>query len=109
MLIKTRVLLNIFEEELEEGKVKIIDTEESEADRIIKGLSHEEYYEDNPIEENNIISREYKDCIISTDTRTLLVKKGNKIIYLHLDDGMSFEENDLDEFSYRFYNGEIIE
>ena len=109
MLIKTRVLLNIFEEELEEGKVKIIDTEESEADRIIKGLSHEEYYEDNPIEENNIISREYKDCIISTDTSTLLVKKGNKIIYLHLDDGMSFEENDLDEFSYRFYNGEIIE
>lgn len=60
MLIKTRVLLNIFEEELEEGKVKIVDTEESEADRIIKGLSHEEYYEDNPIEENNIISREYK-------------------------------------------------
>ena len=40
MLIKTRVLLNIFEEELEEGKVKIVDTEESEADRIIKGLSH---------------------------------------------------------------------
>ena len=109
MLIKTRVLLNIFEEELEEGKVKIVDTEESEADRIIKGLSHEEYYEDNPIDENNIISREYKDCTISTDTRTLLVKKGNKIIYLHLDDGMSFEENDLDKFSYRFYNGEMIE
>lgn len=109
MLIKTRVLLNIFEEELDEGKIKIVDTEESEADRIIKGLSHEEYYEDNPIEENNIISREYKDCIISTDTRTLLVKKGNKIIYLHLDDGMSFEENDLDEFSYRFYDGETIE
>ena len=109
MLIKTRVLLNIFEEELEEGKVKIVDTEESEVDRIIKGLSHEEYYEDNPIEENNIISREYKDCIISTNTRTLLVKKGNKIIYLHLDDGMSFEENDLDEFSYRFYDGEMIE
>lgn len=109
MLIKTRVLLNIFEEELEEGKVKIVDTEESEVDKIIKGLSHEEYYEDNPIEENNIISREYKDCIISTDTRTLLVKKGNKIIYLHLDDGMSFEENDLDEFSYRFYDGEMIE
>lgn len=109
MLIKTRVLLNIFEEELEEGKVKIVDTEESEADRIIKGLSHEEYYEDNQIEENNIISREYKDCIISTDTRTLLVKKDNKIIYLHLDDGMSFEENDLDEFSYRFYDGEMIE
>lgn len=103
------MLLNIFEEELEEGKVKIVDTEESEADRIIKGLSHEEYYEDNSIEENNIISREYKDCIISTDTRTLLVKKSNKIIYLHLDDGMSFEENDLDEFSYRFYNGEMIE
>ena len=109
MLIKTRVLLNIFEEELEEGKVKIVDTEESEADRIIKGLSHEEYYEDNPIEENNIISREYKDCIISTDTRTLLVKKYNKIIYLHLDDGMTFEEDDLDLFAYRFYNGEQVE
>ena len=52
MLIKTRVLLNIFEEELEEGEVKIVDTEESEADRIIKGLSHEEYYEDNPIDED---------------------------------------------------------
>ena len=109
MLIKTRVLLNIFEEELEEGKVKIVDTEESEADRIIKGLSHEEYYKDNPIEENNIISREYKDCIISTDTRTLLVKKYNKIIYLHLDDGMTFEEDDLDLFAYRFYNGEQVE
>lgn len=109
MLIKTRVLLNIFEEEVEEGEVKSVDTVESEADRIIKGLSHEEYYEDSKIEENNIISREYKDCIISTDTRTLLVKKGNKIIYLHLDDGMSFEENDLDEFSYRFYSGEMIE
>ena len=109
MLIKTRVLLNIFEEELEEGEIKKVHTEESEADRIIKGISYEEYYEDNPIEENNIISREYKDCIISTDTRTLLVNKGNKIIYLHLDDGMSFEENDLDLFAYRFYNGEELE
>ena len=40
MLIKTRVLLNIFFFLLEEGKVKIIDTEESEADRVIKGISY---------------------------------------------------------------------
>ena len=32
-----------------------------------------------------------------------------ELIHLYLDDGMSFEENDLDLFAYRFYNREELE
>ena len=109
MLIKTRVLLNIFEEELEEGEVKKVHTEESEADRIIKGMSHEEYYTDEDVD-NKVVAKEFRDCIISTDTKTMIVqKKKGELIHLYLDNGMTFEEDDLDLFAYRFYNGEQVE
>ena len=45
MLVKTRILLNIFDEEIEEEK-EIVSFEETEADRLVKGMSHEEYYGD---------------------------------------------------------------
>ena len=106
MLIKTRVLLNIFEEELEEEK-EIVSFEETEADRLVKGMSHEEYYGDS---ENKIVAKEFRDCIISTDNKTMIVqKKKGELIHLYLDDGMTFEEYDLDLFAYRFYNGEQVE
>ena len=102
MLIKTKILLNVFQEEIDS-----ITFEESEIDRLIKGMDSDEYYNTS---ESKIISKEFKECIISLDTGTILVKKGDKkIIYLELDDGMSFEEEDLDLFAHRFYNGEIIE
>ena len=36
-------------------------------------------------------------------------KKKGELIHLYLDDGMTFEEDDLDLFAYRFYNGEQVE
>ena len=108
MLIKTRILLNIFEEEMEEEK-EVISFEESEADRLVKGMSHEEYYTDEDVD-NKVVAKEFRDCIISTDTKTMIVqKKKGELIHLYLDDGMTFEEDDLDLFAYRFYNGEQVE
>ena len=108
MLIKTRILLNIFEEEVEEEK-EIVSFEETEADRLVKGMSHEEYYGDSEDSENNV-AKEFRDCIISTDNKTMIVqKKKGELIHLYLDDGMTFEEDDLDLFAYRFYNGEQVE
>ena len=109
MLIKTRVLLNIFEEELEEEK-EIVSFEETEADRLVKGMSHEEYYCDSEDSKNKIVAKEFRDCIISTDNKTMIVqKKKGELTHLYLDDGMTFEEYDLDLFAYRFYNGEQVE
>ena len=108
MLIKTRILLNIFEEEVEEEK-EIVSFEETEADRLVKGMSHEEYYTDEDVD-NKIVAKEFRDCIISTDNKTMIVqKKRGELIHLYLDDGMTFEEDDLDLFAYRFYNGEQVE
>lgn len=108
MLIKTKILLNIFEEEVSEEK-EVISFEESEADRLVKGMSHEEYYTDEDVD-NKVVAKEFRDCIISTDTKTMIVqKKKGELIHLYLDDGMTFEEDDLDLFAYRFYNGEEVE
>lgn len=108
MLIKTKILLNIFEEEVSEEK-EVISFEESEADRLVKGMSHEEYYTDEDVD-NKVVAKEFRDCIISTDTKTMIVqKKKGELIHLYLDDGMTFEEDDLDLFAYRFYNGEQVE
>ena len=108
MLIKTRILLNIFEEEVEEEK-EIVSFEETEADRLVKGMSHEEYYTDEDVD-NKVVAKEFRDCIISTDNKTMIVqKKKGELIHLYLDDGMTFEEDDLDFFAYRFYNGEQVE
>ena len=108
MLIKTRILLNIFEEEVEEEK-EIVSFEETEADRLVKGMSHEEYYTDEDVD-NKVVAKEFRDCIISTDNKTMIVqKKRGELIHLYLDDGMTFEEDDLDLFAYRFYNGEQVE
>lgn len=102
MLIKTRVLLNIFKEEIEEEK-EIVSFEETEADRLVKGMSHGEYYGDSEDSENKIVAKEFRDCIISTDNKTMIVqKKKGELIHLYLED-------DLDLFAYRFYNGEMIE
>ena len=109
MLVKTRILLNIFDEEIEEEK-EIVSFEETEADRLVKGMSHEEYYGDSEDSENKIVAKEFRDCIISTDNKTMIVqKKKGELIHLYLDDGMTFEEDDLDLFAYRFYNGEQVE
>ena len=76
MLIKTKILLNVFQEEIDS-----ITFEESEIDRLIKGMDSDEYYNTS---ESKIISKEFKECIISLDTGTILVKKGDKkIIYLY--------------------------
>lgn len=108
MLIKTKILLNIFEEEVSEEK-EVISFEESEADRLVKGMSHEEYYTDEDVD-NKVVAKEFRDCIISTDSKTMIVqKKKGELIHLYLDDGMTFEEDDLDLFAYRFYNGEEVE
>ena len=108
MLIKTRILLNIFEEEVVEEK-EIVSFEETEADRLVKGMSHEEYYTDEDVD-NKVVAKEFRDCIISTDNKTMIVqKKKGELIHLYLDDGMTFEEDDLDFFAYRFYNGEQVE
>ena len=108
MLIKTKILLNIFEEEVSEEK-EVISFEESEADRLVKGMSHEEYYTDEDVD-NKVVAKEFRDCIISTDNKTMIVqKKKGELIHLYLDDGMTFEEDDLDLFAYRFYNGEQAE
>ena len=108
MLIKTRILLNIFEEEVEEEK-EIVSFEETEADRLVKGMSHEEYYTDEDVD-NKVVAKEFRDCIISTDNKTMIVqKKKGELIHLYLDDGMTFEEEDLDLFAYRFYSGEQVE
>ena len=108
MLIKTKILLNIFEEEVSEGK-EVTSFEESEADRLVKGMSHEEYYTDEDVD-NKVVAKEFRDCVISTDTKTMIVqKKKGELIHLYLDDGMIFEEEDLDLFAYRFYNGEEVE
>ena len=108
MLIKTRILLNIFEEEVSEEK-EVISFEESEADRLVKGMSHEEYYTDEDVD-NKVVAKEFRDCIISTDNKTMIVqKKKGELIHLYLDDGMTFEEDDLDLFAYRFYSGEEVE
>lgn len=108
MLIKTKILLNIFEEEVSEEK-EVISFEESEADRLVKGMSHEEYYADEDVD-NKVVAKEFRDCIISTNNKTMIVqKKKGELIHLYLDDGMTFEEDDLDLFAYRFYNGEEVE
>lgn len=108
MLIKTKILLNIFEEEVSEEN-EVISFEESEADRLVKGMSHEEYYTSEDVD-NKVVAKEFRDCIISTDTKTMIVqKKKGELIHLYLDDGMTFEEDDLDLFAYRFYSGEEVE
>ena len=70
-----------FSEKLTEEK-EIVSFEETEADRLVKGMSHEEYYGDSEDSENKIVAKEFRDCIISTDNKTMIVqkKKGELIL-----------------------------